>query len=288
MTMTAALMQMFSAGTPKVDTVFDLDFDEVDIPEGAFFQVQFNISPRDGFDAVGVDWGDGNVQDWPRSQYTMYHNWSSPGRYRVRLDGRLRWFRFTSSYSVVNGRSRSARPLVRPVQWGDFVESAEGTYCGLSGTREGRGIQGVAIPWGRSIRNTNCCYQGATGLVGPFPKWGPSVTVCDGTYQYSGLGGNIPPWPKNAVSCDQCYMNTGASGAIPAWPATMESARRCYMDCANLDAAWTDDPELLMPATINRAEGAVTGHDDVVKGTGESLRALFYEEWGGTRERPEE
>ena len=287
--MTAAIMQMFAGEQVKEDTVFDLDFDDVEIPEGGYCQIQFNITPRAGFDAVGVDWGDGTVQDWPKSQYTMAHNWTTPGHYRVKLDKRLKWFRFTTCWTVSGGRSYRACPMIRPVQWGDFVESAQGTYCGMTGTREGRGIQGGIIPWGKSIRSTACCYERNPNLTGRFPKWGPSVTVCDGTYQYcSGLGGKIPPWPKNAVSCDQCYLSTAATGNIPAWPETVETARMCYQGCSGLTGAWTDDPDLLMPATINRSEGMITGHDNVVKDAGESLRALFYEDWGGTRARPEQ
>ncbi|MBR2939891.1 MAG: hypothetical protein IKC14_01120, partial [Kiritimatiellae bacterium] len=128
--MMAAMMQLFAGEPLKEYTVFDLDFDEIEVPDGGYCQIQFYITPRAGFDAVGVDWGDGNVQDWPRSQYTMYHNWTAPGHYRVRLDKRLKWFRFTNCWTVKDGRTYSARPLLRPVQWGDFVESAQGTYCG--------------------------------------------------------------------------------------------------------------------------------------------------------------
>ena len=207
----------------------------------------------------------------------------------MRLDKRLKWFRFTNCWTVKDGRTYSARPLLRPVQWGDFVESAQGTYCGMTGSREGRGIQGGIIPWGKSIRSTFCCYERNPNLTGPIPKWGPSVTECDGTYQYcSGLGGAIPPWPKNAVTCDQCYMNTGVTGTIPAWPETMTRARMCYQDCKGLTGAWTDDPELLMPDRMNGQEGLVTDHDDVVKDASDALRALFYEDWGGTRAKPEQ
>ena len=190
----AAMMQMFAGEPLKDNTVFDLDFDEIEVPEGGYCQIQFYITPRAGFDAVGVDWGDGTVQDWPKSQYTMYHNWTAPGHYRVRLDKRLKWFRFTNCWTVKDGRSYSARPLLRPVQWGDFVESAQGTYCGMTGSREGRGIQGGIIPWGKSIKSTFCCYERNPNLVGPIPKWGPSVTECDGTYQYcSGIDEESDP-----------------------------------------------------------------------------------------------
>ncbi|MBQ3747299.1 MAG: hypothetical protein II863_07795, partial [Kiritimatiellae bacterium] len=102
------------------------------------------------------------------------------------------------------------------------------------------------------------------------------------------LGGRIPPWPKDGESCDQCYLGTGATGLIPAWPETMTSARMCYQDCKSLTGAWTDDPVLLMPESMNGQQGAVTDHDDVVKDASDALRALFYEEWGGTRTRPEQ
>ena len=285
--MTAALMQMFASGPFKEETIFDMEFDEIEIPAGGRCQVQFYITPRDGFDAVGVDWGDGTIQDWPKSQYTMRHDWTAPGKYRVKLDKRLKWFRFVESWTSANGISCTSRPLLRPVQWGDFVESAEGTYCGWTGTREGRGIRGGIIPWGKSIKTTYCCYERNPNLTGPFPKWGPSVTVCDGTYLHcSGLGGKIPPWPEKAVSCDQCYEGTGAAGSIPAWPPSMTRARMCYRGCKGLSGAWSDDPGLLMPDRMNGREGSVTDHDDVAKDAGDALRALFYEDWGGTRARP--
>ena len=83
-------------------------------------------------------------------------------------------------------------------------------------------------------------------------------------------------------------MNTGVAGTIPAWPETMTRARMCYQGCAGLTGAWTDEPELLMPERMNGQEGLVTDHDDVVKDVGDALRALFYEDWGGTRVKPEQ
>ena len=286
--MIAAMMQMFAVEPMKDETIFDIEFDEVEIPEGGQCQVQFYITPHDGYDAVGVDWGDGTVQDWPESQYTMWHNWTTPGRYRVKFDRRLSWFRFTECWTSANGRTYASRPLLRPIQWGDFVESAQGTYCGWNGTREGRGIRGSVIPWGKSIKSTYCCYERDSNLTGAFPKWGPNVTDCTGTYQYcSGMTGPIPEWPAKATSGSSCYLGTGATGIIPAWPETMTKARMCYQDCAGLTGAWTSDPLLLMPDRMNGQQGMVTDHDYVVMGAGEGLRALFYEDWGGTKVRPE-
>ena len=288
--MIAAMMQVFACEPLKEETIFDIEFDEIEIPEGGQCQVQFYITPRAGFDAVGVDWGDATKQDWPKSQYTMWHNWTATGKYRVKFDKRLKWFRFTECWTVTSdNKILVSRPAVFPIQWGDFVESAQGTFCAWNNSEHGGGVQGPVIPWGKSIKSVFCCYQFCINITGGFPKWGPSVTVCDGTYQYcSGLGGKIPPWPKNAVSCDQCYLNTAATGIIPAWPETVETARMCYQGCQGLTGAWTDDPELLMPERMNGQQGMVTNHDDVVKDTGESLRALFYEDWGGTRARPEQ
>ena len=213
----------------------------------------------------------------------LAHNWEARGRYRVKFDRRLKWFRFTEAYAIdkESGRVRAiVRPLVYPIQWGDYVESAQATYCGW------RGVTGRVIPWGKSIKTTFCCYERCANITGPFPKWGPSVTDCTGTYQYSsGLAGPVPPWPKNATAGDQCYLGTGATGIIPAWPETMTSARMCYQGCTGLTGAWTDDPVLLMPESMNGQQGAVTDHDGVVAGAGEGLRSLFYEDWGGTKIR---
>lgn len=287
--MMAAMMQMFAAGPLREDTVFELDFDEIEIPEGGYCQIRFYITARAGFEAVGVDWGDGTVQDWPRSEYVMHHKWTSPGHYCVRLDKRLKWFRFVDCLTFKDAQTYVSRPLLRPVQWGDYVESAEGTYCGMSGLREGRGIQGEIIPWGKSIKSTFCCYERNPNLTGTIPKWGPSVTECNGTYQYcSGLGGEIPPWPKNAISCNECYMYTAVTGDIPPWPVTMTKARMCYEGCKGLTGAWTNSPGLLMPARMNGQNGQVTDHDNVVKDASDALRSLFYEDWGGTRARPGE
>ena len=170
--MTAVMAQMFAGREPlNEETAFDIEFTDEHIVDGIYCQVQFEITPRAGFDAVGVDWGDGTKQDWPKASRTMAHNWSARGRYRVRLDKRLKWFRFTECWTVANGRTYASRPLLRPVQWGDFVESAQGTYCGWTGTREGRGIRGGIIPWGKSITSTFCCYERNPNLTGPFPKW---------------------------------------------------------------------------------------------------------------------
>ena len=282
--MTAVMAQMFAGREPlNEETAFDIEFTDEHIVDGIYCQVQFEITPRAGFDAVGVDWGDGTKQDWPKASRTMAHNWSARGRYRVRLDRRLKWFRFTTAYAIYTGTSNVravVRPYVEPVAWGDFVESAQGTYCGW------RGLRGKVPKWGKSITTAFCCYQGGTNLTGGFPKWGPSFTDCTGVYDgCSGLGGTLPPWPKEMAKCDQCYQNTLAEGAIPAWPANVESGRMCYKGCAALVGAWTDDPLLLMPETMNGQEGYVTDHDDVVSGTGEALRALFYEDWGGTKIR---
>ena len=285
--MIAAIMQAFSAPEEwKEETIFDIEFTEAHIPDGAYCQVQFNFSALDGSDSIGIDWGDGTTQEWPKSQTLLAHNWETLGRYRVRFDRRLKWFRFTDAYALdkaTGGYRGVVRPFVYPIQWGDWVESAQGTYCGWSGVR------GRVIPWGKSIKTTYCCYERCANITGPFPKWGPSVTDCTGTYQYaSGLEGPVPPWPKNATTGSQCYLNTGAAGTIPAWPETMTAARMCYQGCTGLTGAWTDDPVLLMPDRMNGQEGRVTDHDDVVKDAGESLRALFYEDWGGTKVRPEQ
>ena len=281
--MTAAIAQMFAGSPVNEETVFDIEFTDEHIVDGVYCQVQFSFTTLGGNDAVGVDWGDGTKQDWPKAQTLLAHNWDARGRYRVRFDRRLKWFRFTTAYAIDAATRRiraTVRPLVYPLQWGDFVESANGTYCGW------RGVRGTVPKWGRSMKDAFCCYQYCEGLTGGFPKWGPSFTDCTGVYDgCTGMGGALPPWPKAMTKCDQCYQNTLAEGVIPAWSANVESGRMCYKGCSGLVGAWTDDSLLLMPETMNGQEGLVTDHDEVVAGTGDALRALFYEDWGGTKIR---
>ena len=281
---TSTMMQMFMDAPRSLETIIDIEFDEIEIPEGAKCQVQFYITPRTGFDAVGVDWGDGTAQDWPKSQYTMWHNWDAPGRYRVKFDERLKWFRFTEAWSFNSERTAVSRPAVYPIVWGDYVESAQGTFSGWGGSREGRGVRNV-IPWGRSIRTTYCCYEACRQITGPFPKWGPSVTVCTGTFQNCiNMTGPIPAWPATATHCNQCYWNTGATGNIPAWPSLMKSVSRCYKECKGLTGAWTDVEGLLMSEWIDKDEDGLSAHLDVVTDASDKLRALFNSDWGGTRD----
>ena len=137
--MTAAIAQMFAGGGPlNEDTVFDIEFTDEHVADGVYCQVQFSFTPLGGNDAIGVDWGDGTKQDWPKAQTLLAHNWDARGRYRVRFDRRLKWFRFTTAYAIDAATRRiraTVRPLVYPLQWGDFVESANGTYCGWRGVR---------------------------------------------------------------------------------------------------------------------------------------------------------
>ena len=154
--MTTLIAQMFAGSPVNEETVFDIEFTDEHIVDGVYCQVQFSFTPLEGNDAIGVDWGDGTKQDWPKASRTMAHNWSARGRYRVRFDKRLRWFRLTTAYAIYTGTSNVravVRPYVEPIMWGDFVESAQGTYCGWTGTREGRGIRGGIIPWGKSIQS---------------------------------------------------------------------------------------------------------------------------------------
>ena len=67
----------------------------------------------------------------------------------------------------------------------------------------------------------------------------------------------------------------------------MTSARMCFEGCTALTGAWTSVPGLLMPDRMNGQEGKVTDHDDVVKDASDAVRELFYEDWGGTKARPE-
>ncbi len=284
--MTAALMHMFDATPVSWSTAFEMELDEVDVPDGGFFQLQFEATPLDGSTAFGVDWGDGKTEDWPKTSYKMAHSWTKTGTYRVVFDRRLRWFRLTAGYGVEAGGSgaHSTKPLMRMLRWGEFVESAKGTFCGWTGTREGRGLVGEVPKWGRSLKDAICCYQGCLNITGGFPEWPERMADCTAAFDTCrGLGGPLPDWPPLMARCDQCYQETGATGLVPPWPEGVRSASRCYRGCRDLTGARVTSPELLMPDSIEEDE-FVTGHDDVVTDAGEGLRALFKESWGGTLE----
>ena len=80
--MIAAMMQMFSGGEPlKEETIFDIEFTDEHLIDEVYCQVQFNFTPLDGNDAIGVDWGDGVRQDWSAPSYILCSGattWSPP------------------------------------------------------------------------------------------------------------------------------------------------------------------------------------------------------------------
>ena len=108
--MTTLIAQMFAGSPVNEETVFDIEFTDEHIVDGVYCQVQFSFTPLEGNDAIGVDWGDGIWRDWPKTQTLLAHNWDARGRYRVRFDRRLKWFRFTTAYAIdaTTGRVRPA------------------------------------------------------------------------------------------------------------------------------------------------------------------------------------
>lgn len=112
-------------------------------------------------------------------------------------------------------------------------------------------------------------------------RWGNSLLWAD--YAFSGcknLTGFIPRWPAKMNSANKTYNGcSNLAGEIPAWGAKIASANGTFYNCRNITGAWANDAALLMPTKI-------TEHDDCVSGASDTLRALFYEDWGGTREKP--
>lgn len=115
----------------------------------------------------------------------------------------------------------------------------------------------AALRWGDSLLSTFYSFSGCKNLTGFIPRWPAKTKEADGTY-------------RNCL---------GLTGEIPAWGEKIIQAKYTYYNCPGLTGAWTDDAALLMPTKI-------TEHDDCVSGASDALRALFYEDWGGTREKP--
>ena len=112
-------------------------------------------------------------------------------------------------------------------------------------------------------------------------RWGDNINSCYYSYgECLKLTGFVPRWNDKISNANLTYSKcSGLTGDIPKWGAAMTSTPNCYLRCSGLTGAWTDDPDELMPARI-------TSHGWCVSYCSAALRALFYSDWGGTREKP--
>ena len=246
------------------ETVYEFTLHDWEVLDG-YCQIQLYSRRRADLSSFRVDWGDGTVDTVTAlSQRPLWHNYTRTGTFRVVFDEGLAWFRLVDCFAVDSRRRvYVVRPDVHPVQWGDFVESAEGSYCGWNGDLHGNtGAWGVPPPWGRSITDVTGCYSYSrhiagrippwtnriakamncyqqTGVSGVVPRWPRSMVEPGGCYDgATGMHGRIPPWPEGATVCDACYRgNPNVFGPVPPWPETVTSTQRCYQDCPNVTGA---------------------------------------------------
>ncbi len=252
--MIAARHRAFCIRPLNPDSVFEIEFVDYEIKDG-YCQIQLQVTKRTGFDTFTVDWGDGTVST--QSNYLAWHNYTAKGRYTVRINHAAKWWRLWECYTVDSKRKvYVSRPQIFPRCWSDYLESAQGTYCGWSDSDHG-GVQGKVIPWGKSLTSVFCCWQfcfdlrggfpawtpnivdatGAfdrcTGLSGKIPKWGRNITsVCQTFCDCPGVQGRFPKWPKKCVEFGSCFKNaTGMHGPIPEWPENASDLNACFEGC---------------------------------------------------------
>ena len=273
-----------------------------------------------------VDWGDGARDAGFTGGGYPSHTYERAGSYVVQVSDALQGFQANGgswagkeeSFPVVTAALRYGDSLTSAAwaylgctnivgflpRWGKSVTDASLCYSVK------KPIHGIPA-WNDKITNAAGTYSNCIGLTGEIPAWNDKITSADDTYSYcSGLTGSIPAWNDKITNAQKTYFTcSGLTGSIPAWNDKITNAMatfsRCpgltgdipkwgaaitttgiesfwcgtYADCTGLTGAWTDDPDELMPTNI-------TSHDRTVRGCSDSLRALFYSDWGGTRTKP--
>lgn len=155
--------------------------------------------------------------------------------------------------------------------WPDSVTRVDGCYtkCSL--------LRGNIPDWTKNIEYASETYRECSGLTGSIPEWNDALIDVSGVYMGCRISGKIPKWNNTITSCNYAFLNcVGLTGDIPEWNDSIRNVYSTYKNCSGLTGAWTDDADLLMPSRITQAGNCVAG-------TADTLRALFYPTWGGTR-----
>ena len=234
---------------------------------------EITINPTgDGTDAVTtIDWGDGETTSVAlgKSLQTIKHTYASRKEYVIVISDTVS---SPCRYGDVNYTDRYFVDSL--LRWGDNVTSAENAFRGCENFRR-------TARWNAKITNANWTYCDCHNFLGPFYQFNDVTVDCTWTYVRCYVAeGTIPPWGK-AVRCgNSTYFSCRkATGIIPPWGESMTDSHYTYYDCQSLSGAWTDDPDELMPSRFTYVVNCVTAASD-------ALRALFYEDWGGTKKRP--
>ena len=164
---------------------------------------------------------------------------------------------------------------------GKFVVKISDDISSFSINANSKTFVTAALRWGDSVTDASLTYSWCTGLTGFVPRWGENIVNANSTYyNCSRLTGFVPPWTDKITNASLTYyICTGLTGTIPRWGENIVNASETYQTCSGLTGAWTDDPAELMPERI-------TSHGNCVIWSSAALRALFYSDWGGTREKP--
>ena len=280
------------------NTALRIDLNYNDAGDNSFGLV---IWPTTAETVVTVDWGDGTTtvtNSGSTADYLLEHTYASRKEYVVVIGDTLaRPIHFYRAWYVYRKRwpwavknfmrwGDSAKNLYESLlycqncvgmtpRWPEGAEAVSQVYCDTKMT-------GPAWPWPKNhepwARET---YAGCRTLTGTIPEWDDGWGSAGQTYWgCTGLTGAIPKWGKNQINASCTYYGcTGLTGAIPKWGKKMTSVKSVYRGCTGLTGAWTTDPDELMPTNMQ--------HDAyVVADASPELRALFYEDWGGTKKRP--
>lgn len=222
---------MLGVEPERPTTAFEIAIREVEV-SGGYCQLQLRARPRRGRPSFTVDWGDGSSSTFAAGgSDILWHNYRAAGSYLVEFDQDMGWFRLAECCRVDSGGGIAVvRPDVRPLWWGDWVESASATYSYWSADSFGNlGAWGEPPPWGRSITDVTACYARSRHIAGPLPHWTTSVAEAGGCFEGTGVHGRIPKWPRSMVNPGGCYDSAaGMFGEAPPWPDNAEEASYCY------------------------------------------------------------
>ena len=280
------------------NTALRIDLNYNDAGDNSFGLV---IWPTTAETVVTVDWGDGTTtvtNSGSTADYLLEHTYASRKEYVVVIGDTLaRPIHFYRAWYVYRKRwpwavknfmrwGDSAKNLYESLlycqncvgmtpRWPEGAEEVSQVYCDTKMT-------GPAWPWPKNHGAWDReVYAGCRTLTGTIPEWDDGWLSANSTYYgCTGLTGTIPKWGKNQNNASSTYYGcTGLTGTIPKWGEKMTSVKSVYRGCTGLTGAWTTDPDELMPTNMQ--------HDAyVVADASPELRALFYEDWGGTKKRP--
>lgn len=220
----------------NADTVLEMTIPQSMLSYAGYGIVTLNVRPRTQVSTtVTVDWGDGTVERVPSGNAS--HRYEDAEKHTIRIGKEASWFRFLKM-KVPYGRSElTFTPMLRLLQWSDYLESADSAFGGCS-SNAGGGLRGPLPPWGKSITDTDLCFEYCTNLSGPFPEWTDAITDAMGTFSKVTLSGPLPAWGSGLRDVTQCYNGcSGATGPVPAWADGIVKTSGCFMDCTGLVGA---------------------------------------------------